>query len=232
MAKILVLRNFEQGNLTKNLLESYSFKIDLYPISDITFPYKNISILNFKLFDNIIISSQNALKSLNKTQLNDLKNVNLFTINKMPYDFKNVKNFQNLEQLLKYLIDFDATNQKNLLLRGNYSLLSNKDKKFLTSKNFTSKICYKVNYHEKYFDKIRQNILHNQYSSILFYSKKSADFFISLLRNAEMIDYLQKIKIYCISSRVAKSFENINIKEVFIAKEANQESMIKLLLQS
>ena len=224
MDNVLIIRAKEEGDRTLLKLHEKGLKADLISLSTISFNKINIDL---DAFDNVIISSRNTLKSLSDSNQKKLTSKKIFAVTQN-LDFENVEYFDNMQNLLQHLLNLNI-HEKLLYLKGNYSSLTNAEMEELTNLGCVFHECYKVQYNDNNFDLIKANLINNKYQAILFFSKKSSDHFLKLIQNSNLEHCLLNIKLCCISTRVALSFQALKAENILIAEQPNLASIIKCL---
>ena len=68
-----------------------------------------------------------------------------------------------------------------------------------------------------------------QVNVITLYSPRSAERFVDLVRKARLVRVCQEIRVVCLSEAVASNVREIQWKDVLIAEEPNQESLLAII---
>jgi uroporphyrinogen-III synthase len=228
MHNVLIIRAKNQGVKTLDYLSQLDISGQLISLSDVTYPYHNFKDFDLTDFKQIIISSSNALSALSSQQKEILNQKEILSVTQALIDFANVRYFQNMQEVITYIM-MKNHKEKVIYLRGNYSSLSSDEEKNLQEYGCNSVLCYHVNYHDREFKEIANNLKLGIYSDILFFSKKSSDYFLKLIQDSALEPYLLNIKLCCISRRVAASFLDVKLANIVIAENANIKSLIKCL---
>jgi uroporphyrinogen-III synthase len=76
---------------------------------------------------------------------------------------------------------------------------------------------------------VRNGLKEKTINSVLFYSPRTADIFIELIKNANLIAELSALNCYCLSNNVAEKFKDISFKNIHIAKNPTGDDMLLLI---
>ena len=93
------------------------------------------------------------------------------------------------------------------------------------------KIIYKTVPAIKLRNKLINNLKSGNIYGATFLSKLASDTFLNLLSKYDCLIIAREMHIYCISKRVAASFNKANFKFVYIASTPNENALIKSIKQ-
>jgi len=78
-------------------------------------------------------------------------------------------------------------------------------------------------------EQTRAALSRGQIEGVLFYSPRTADIFISLAIAANIVETLQKVTVYCLSSAVAGKTGSVGWRKTEVCESPDQDSMIRLI---
>jgi uroporphyrinogen-III synthase len=228
MPKVLIIRAKEQGDVTMAQIQSHKIVTELVPLSDVAYPYERFKDFDFTSAQQIIISSSNVLAALSDKQKVQIQTKIILSVTKALDGFTNIIYFERMSKIVQYLQQ-QQNKAKTIYLRGNHTSLTSAEERILATLNCSHQLCYNITYHDREFAKIAGNLRQGNYDSILFFSKKSSEHFVTLIKLSGLEEHLLNIKLCCISERVAGVFKAIKAADILIAKKPNLTELIKCL---
>lgn len=232
---ILITRPKTEAENLKDRLRDLN--IDSHIDSLISFNHYKKKI-NFQPNHNFIISSIQSVFVIKKNNLNfsqEFKSCNFFVIGeRTKNELKNIGaqnikgTFEDSGRLISYLKN---TNRK---LPITYLCGSTMNEEFIKELNnlnikFKINIVYGVQTKKQFSRKTINFIKNHEISSVVLYSSFSTKYFLKLIKEAELGNYVKNIKYFCLSPKIASILKLQNFTYVFHASKPNQESLIKLL---
>ena len=213
---------------TKNLSDKFNqlgHLVTNFPILQvIKLSHKKI---NFEKYSSIIFTSANAVINLDQSFLPEIK---CYCVGELTAEYVKKKGFKNViaaggnyYQLKKTILNLENNNNKFLYLRGEF--ISHNLEKDLIQHGLQIDSC--INYStilSRNFDNKTKKNLKNELIDIIFlYSKKSAEHFLALIRNNNLVPQCTNIRLRCLSENVSEPLKKVQWKEIKLFRPGNEE---------
>ena len=232
MKSLLVTRPKEDSLKIKEYLSKIGFNVYIEPMFSIKHLRAKIDVEDF---DFIISTSQHSIIALSKITKNRNKLIITAGHNTMQIGeklgFTSIKSFNNnVNGIISYLKHYNGNNV--LYIRGKEITCNLKNMFINRIKNFQEVIVYNT-IDRKYFSKNCYNLLlQDKISAILFYSSRTADIFIELIKKHNMEHKAASIIIYVISNKVAETAKKVCWKNIKISDNPTNQSLLSLIASS
>ena len=232
MKSLLVTRPKKDSIKIKEHLSKLGFNVHIEPMFSIKYLAAKI---NIEDFDFIISTSQYSIIALSKITKNRNKLIITVSNNTMQIaeklGFTSIKSLNgNVNDIISYLKHYNGNNV--LYIRGKEITCNLKDMFINRIKNFQEIILYNT-IDRKYFSKSCHNLLlKNKISGILFYSSRTADIFIELIKKHNMEDKVGSIIIYAMSHKIAEAAKKVRWKNIKIPDKPTNQSLLSLISSS
>lgn len=225
---ILVTRPDRSAIKTANKLNSLGYKTLILPLLKIYHSYCCVKDHDYAA---VIISSQNALHSINKNKW--IKSKKIYVVGKSTetllknYGCKDVLfSDKGAKELSEIIIDNTKPYSKLLYLRGKQIAYDLEQCIKQNNLYIDSSIVYK-SIARRYIRQKLLKMIRSTVDIILFYSPRSAQIFSQLSKKYAL--NLSNKRVVCISEAVASKVQDLNWKKTSIAKMPNQDSILSAL---
>ena len=228
-AKILVTRPFAQGQKTAALLKERGFQPVLCPMLEI----QNVShAFPEGSYEAFILTSMNAAQCAEVEAAE--KDLAVFCVGDQLSAYLKELGFQNITvaptvlELADLLAGVEA--QDFLYLRGEDIRCDLAQ--LLPQKNIADVIVYKAVQKTDVPEEVLEELRGGQIETVLFYSVRSAQSFVSALEKAGALSCVQGTKALCLSPSVLESISVLPWKESRSALRPVQDALLEELLQA
>ncbi|MBT4204090.1 uroporphyrinogen-III synthase [Hyphomicrobiales bacterium] len=231
--RFILTRPMEDSLHLGSLMENLHHDVLIDPMLEIEFIKNDFDIKEINCF---IITSRYAAHSLLKIHnINKLKNKIFFCIGiatrniLINYGFKNIHHANGTsEDLLEIITSHSIKNNKFLYIRGadiNCDIC-----KILNNFGISTseEIVYKANSATALLMETVTAINNNTIDGIIFYSKRTAEIFINLIKINKLSNKTSIICAYCLSEEIADILRAFNMK-VKVAKYPMNDDIINLI---
>lgn len=231
---ILITRPNEDASGLSTKLNTLKLDNIILPLVEI-FYQENIAQILYKYLENtknIIITSKNSLRALpndiNKNVVLNLVGVSTASLAE-DLGFTNINIVEkDVKSLISAISKSYILNSKFIYLRGN--LISYEIKSILASMyNIDELICYNSVFARQNAIKLINIISKNLLDMILFFSPKTAFYFLQIIKKYNKEDKLKKVKLLSLSYNISSMLNNFGLNNILTAKEPNENSIIKLI---
>lgn len=183
--------------------------------------------------DIIIITSRNSLRTLSHLN-NNTKKHELIILGKSTYLLAQEKGFstckyagKNLEELCKY-IKSHYKDRELVYLSGE---IVTEELNYKNCNAYINRIIvYKTAPADNLSINFKENILKNNFSGVIFFSKESARIFCELLKKEGLQPYLGNLYAFCLSPEISKSLSSYGFKATMYAKNPYMNAIIKMIV--
>ncbi len=235
---LIITRPLEESNQTVTSLSAIGYDCLIEPILSFSVRTNSKSQVIKSLKENlsaIIITSKRALFTLVKFSINFELPIIIVGQENALYAKKNgFSNIINISQdsieLVNFIISNYNTKGTNFLYLSAAKVSGNiKENLILAGYNIKRLPIYEMTASKELSQQTINKILSQQIHGILFYSQRTAKIFINLLIKHKLISYCKLINIYCLSSNIAKEFDNNYFLKIKYCKFPNHSSMLELI---
>lgn len=220
--KILLTRPLEDSKKLAQYLTAIGLQPVIIPLLAINYYPADLSLI--KQYDYILISSKHALFALENACCKDKT---ILVIGKNNYQF-----IQNQSSKIELL-------GENILEAKQYLRLINSKILYLAGEDLTDNledfsninkiIVYKANFCIENEDKIKDFILNEEKKILSFFSLRTAEFFLEIIKKYNLQINLTNSYFVCFSKKIGALFFQENFKNVFWAQKPQIEIFIELL---
>ena len=184
----------------------------------------------------IILTSANAVRSM--AELSPIRSLQLITVGDKTAQIAKDCGFLNVistsgnaSTLINYIKKNIEPKHANLL----YLTAPNQAANFeeaLYDYNLQSLIIYEAKAASSLSQALIDIIKKNQLSSILFFSKRTAQIFLELSKKYNIIEFMSNIKALALSINIAQLLESVQWRQILISECYTEDAMIKLLMDN
>lgn len=228
MTCVLITRPLEDALPMADALRSKGLESVLYPLFEPLF----LPVPYLKTPQALIITSKNALRAIEGEE--DLKNIPLYGVGDETarlaqcMGFKNVISASGTSHDLIDLILKQTPKEQGILyhLSGNVikvDIVKELQKKGLTAKR---KIVYRIQKIRNLQDSLLYDLENKKISHVMFFSPRTARFFVSLLNENKLEKIASEIRAVCLSNSVAQAVRSLQWKEIWISPQPLVKNMI------
>ena len=230
--KILLTRpDFDSKNLALKLKES-KHTIEIAPLIRIA-KVTSAKDFNFNSFNTLIFTSKNGIRYFGNSSL---KEKLIFTVGDGTYKAAKETGYKNINNA-----DGDVSNLISLIDKNFYKIKANilhitslqPNKLFINAFNNTN-INYETLpvYESRKIDNFKikiENFLIQNSGALTFFSPKTADSFLNIVKQMKLYEYCSKQIIIVLSKQIIKRLESLQFKKIFIAEKPNEESLLSII---
>ncbi|MGN7618524.1 MAG: uroporphyrinogen-III synthase [Ehrlichia sp.] len=229
MKSLLVTRPRKDSIKIKEHLNKLGFDVHIEPMFSIRYLTAKI---NIEDFDFIISTSQYSIIALSKITKNRHKliitvgNNTMQIAEKLGFTF--IKSLSgNVNDMISYLKHYKGNNV--LYIRGKDVTCNLREISVNYVKNFHEVILYNT-IDRKHLSKSCHNLLlQNKIAGILFYSSRTVEIFIELIKKHNMEDKVGSIIIYAMSHKIAETAKKLCWKNIKISDKPTNQSLLSLI---
>lgn len=218
MSRLLLLtRDINAAAENAKYLRQHNVNSIIQPLAIISEQNTEIIDCNDKI---IIITSYNGQRFLKKN-LEFLKNSKqILVVGEKLHNYLHefaIANqfFYNAELMLSYIKENFKKKSDFLYLRGNIIRMDFKYELELLNHNIAEEIIYQVNYLDCLTTDLITKIKQGRISDHMSFSEFNAENLLKLLKDQEILEYAQNIKIFALSERIAERFKNNGFKKIY-----------------
>ena len=232
MNSLLVTRPKKESEKVKEYLSKLGFNIYIEPMFSIKYLTTKINVENF---DFIISTSQHSIIALSKTTKNRDKTIITVGNNTMQIaenlGFTSTKSLNgNVNDMISYLKNYNGSNV--LYIRGKDITCNLKKILVNNIKNFQEVILYRTVDRKRFSNSCYNLLLQDKIDGILFYSPRTADIFIELIKKHNIEEKTKNITIYVMSNKIAEIAKKVSWKNIKITNKPTNQSLMSLISSS
>ncbi len=219
---VLITRPEQDAATTANALVAQNYQVICQPFLKIVMDERVIE--NIENYQGIIFTSQNAVRAF--CLRHTARDMDVYAVGQATkelsysYGFKNVHNADGTVDDLKTILSED---QALLYIRGAHISTP------ITGHNITEEILYHAENIEEIDKSIIEKLREKEVSEVLFYSKRTADNFVQLIRQNALEGCLNHTKALCLGDSMIKSVSVLPWQFVACAQRPTQDSLLALL---
>lgn len=229
MHRALLLRQQEECFALSNLLESYGVMSFSYPLFEPCF----FPISPLENPQGLLITSKNALRSIQQNE--DLKAIPLYAVGDQTAQlaksmgFTDVRSASGTAKDLISLVTQKASRKKGILWYLSGDIIKENIAEILKKKGFSSK--RQIVYNIKEVETLPSVLLHDlqmkAFSHVLFFSPKTTNIFIKLLKKNRLEAVATEMTSLCLSQNVLQKAKKIHWKKVWVSPKPTVNKMIE-----
>lgn len=229
---VLITRNFEDSlNLSKRI-QGLGIKAFIEPIIKIIInPSKNI---DYSKYDFLVFTSRNAVKYLQSCDYTNLLHKKCFAIGDATKNMLSTSGFKDLvsadnsmDILIQKIIQMPKVHE-GLYFRGE---IISKDLRSILSANgikCDEEICYSVSPADNLSDDLIVKIKNGEFKVILFFSKNTAETFLSLCNEYDIAKFLKKVTILTVSKKIS-DYIHVRLKNETQSFDGKEDFLLELI---
>lgn len=218
--KILITRPIDEANALAKELTNLGYYPVIAPLLEIEL-FQDINFKNFDKYEAIIITSKNAIKAI----ANADKKLKLFIIGEQSTEFAKSLGFinsiyagANIEELKNFIQPYS-----NLLYLSGVDIsddLSSLSKKIIRLEVYKAKVTEPVS------SKFIRFIKSDELKLCLFFSKRTAQIFLSHIKKYKLKSYCDKIISLSLSDNIDNSLKGLNLHSCYVSKDPSIKSIM------
>jgi uroporphyrinogen-III synthase len=221
---VLLTRSLEDNFIIAKKLETYGIPTFIEPMFEVKY-LKNWDIdeSNFNSCGAVIFTSKNAIYAI-KNIIHKFINLKCFVVGestaKLAKDFK-FKNIYIANNSAESLLDVILNNyiiEEGKLIYFCGELITLDFEKLLIQHHYNIKkeIVYKIEEKEELSLNLRTKIIANQIKIVLFFSQNTAEIFLRLIKQQDMLSYLDNITVFIISEKLLPLIQQYKWQSIFM----------------
>lgn len=229
---VLITRSFEDSMDLSKKIQNLGIGTFIEPIIKITInPSKKI---DYSKYDFLVFTSRNAVKYLQSCYYTNLLHKKCFVIGDATKDmlstlgFKDIVSADNsMDSLIQKTIQQHKTNM-GLYFRGE---IISEDLRGVLSANgirCDEEICYSANPAKYLSDELISKVKKGEFNVILFFSKNTAEAFLSLCNEYEIAKFLKKVTILTVSKRLSDHI-HLKLKNETQSFDGKEDYLLELI---
>lgn len=231
--KILITRPLPAAKVLAREIKEVGFESVIEPMLKIE--NTEVNLPDLSSFDGFIFTSANGVHAY--TSISDTRDKPVFTVGQKTADEARRAGFFVVESAGK---DVLALAQFMRSQKGLYAHFRGQDVSSSLIETLSSEealfinefVIYRAVKTQNISPKILKYIENNEISHALFYSKRTAEAFVALLRNHECTSFVKRIKALCLADSMVKCLSVLPWADIQIAAHPDQQSMLELLKKS
>lgn len=239
MKTALITRPKPEAIKLKKKLSQIDVKGVVEPLLEITFSKTSKSqfkkIVERYNVQAIVLTSNNGAKALGKISKD--YSLRVITVGDTTADEAREQGFYKVSSVdgdlirLKRFIINNLDPEKGVIIYLSGNIISEDLGHNLGRNGFKVKriIGYKASYAKKLSNKAVELLKNGKINYILFYSSKTSEVFLELIKYNNLPLTLRKIDVFCLSENIARIAKKISWKSINIAKEPTEKSLLELI---
>ncbi|MGI9381125.1 MAG: uroporphyrinogen-III synthase [Methyloligellaceae bacterium] len=124
---------------------------------------------------------------------------------------------------------FHTDEGKILYIRGMHVAVDMKEKLEAEGYRVRQQIVYEARCAKSFSPEVLPCIIQETLEGVILLSQRTARVFVNLVEQVENQEYIQSLKYYCLSRKIADELSMINPSQVFIPEIPNLDELIKLI---
>lgn len=187
--------------------------------------------INISQQDGIIITSKNAIRAIREIN----HNVKIISLGKATTSFAKERGFMNVEyagknssELCQYI---KATYTDKSFVYASGKTITTELNKINCGNNINRIIVYETIPQKTLSKEFKAKLLHNDFSGIMFFSKKTAEIFFKILKKEGLELHIQNLYAFCLSNNIAEFIKSYGFKATMYPENPNIAEIIKLVVR-
>lgn len=225
---VLITRPHEDAGSIAAKLASRGYQTTLQPFLKVV--YKDAPLKGLSIYDGLVFTSANGVRAFCRNTLE--RDLPVWAVGEQTKAEAQKNGFQDITsgegnvRTLENLLCEQAESKTLLYIRGKQISCP------LTRVHVTEIILYHTEKIEKIPDNCVQDIIRGKFSHILFYSKRTAESFVSALQNhaefERLKDGLKVTQALCLGDSMVQCLSVLPWQNIKVATEPNQGSLLAL----
>ncbi len=233
---VLITRPKEDALPLSAALADAGVETIIEPLLDIVYLDSNLP--DLKMFQGLLVTSANGIRAF--ARLEENRELTVWAVGDASarcareQGFADVRSASGDVNALAALVKDQARPEDGPLLHVAGTKLAGDLARLLEDQGFGYERCvlYKAETAERFSDKARATIGDGSVSGVMLYSPRTAATFCDLAKASGLDDTLRSMTAFCLSTAVADKVSGFNWKEIIVAPEPNEASLIAKVLEA
>jgi len=242
MNTVLITRPLEDAEPISSKLSFRGFDVIAEPMLTIRLlkdTQKSMKKLLDKKPQAVVITSANGVRSL--ARITDIRDIHIIAVGDTSADEARRRGFWqvtsaekekggNVENLVNFIKE-DYKKEGGMIIHAGGSSVAGDLTGLLTEAGFDAQrvVLYDAAQADSLSDKLQKSLSKETLEIALFYSARTAEAFIKLIKKHGLEDKLSSVSAYCFSKTVADTVDQLKWGNVYTAKVPTSESLLSLI---